>query len=42
MSRAFAPFRAVILTALFIKIAPFLVAAQTVYDPSKFEPEIKA
>jgi len=34
--------RAAILTALFIEIAVFLVAAQTTHDPSQFEPEIKA
>jgi lysophospholipase L1-like esterase len=42
MSRPFAPFRAAILTAFLIKIAPVLVAAQTAHDPSQFEPEIKA
>jgi lysophospholipase L1-like esterase len=42
MPHCFARFRAAILTALFIEIAPFLVAAQTAHDSSQFEPEIKA
>jgi lysophospholipase L1-like esterase len=42
MSRPFAPFRAAILTAVLIEIAPVILAAQTAHDPSQFEPEIKA
>src|SRR5438445_6336484 len=42
MSRAFARSRLAILTAFFIEIAPFLLAAQTAHDSSQFESEIKA
>lgn len=42
MSRAFARVYIIILTAIFIEIAPSFVAAQTAHDPSQFEPEIKA